>query len=366
MKVLLLSAYDAVSHRYWRQGLVAQFPQWNWTELVLPARHFSWRVRGNSLSWGLGQQDLLNRHYDLVVATSMTDLSTLRGLVPRLASIPTLVYFHENQFAYPLSDQRTHSAVELQMLNLYTALAADRVLFNSHYNRTSFLDGVSALLTRLPDHVPAGVRERLEVHSSVLAVPLVEEPGPACVPDWGGEAGALRLVWAARWEYDKGPDRLLAVLRRLEQRGRPYRLCIMGERFRRVPEAFDTIARDFGHRLAQFGFAECREQYLGWLASAQFFLSTSLHEFQGVAALEAVQQGCVPLLPNRLAYPELVPSRYLYTGNPGDIDAEAEAVVERLLQLAQEKAGAPDVSALGWGAMADAYRDQLEGIAGRG
>jgi len=95
MRILLLSAYDAHSHRRWRQGLVAAFPEWRWTVLTLPPRFFSWRVRGNSLSWAFSERETLEQSYDVLVATSMTDLSALKGLVP------ALVYCHENQFAYP-------------------------------------------------------------------------------------------------------------------------------------------------------------------------------------------------------------------------------------------------------------------------
>jgi hypothetical protein len=48
MRVLLLSPYDAHSHRRWRKGLVAAFPDWQWTVLTLPPRFFLWRVRGNT------------------------------------------------------------------------------------------------------------------------------------------------------------------------------------------------------------------------------------------------------------------------------------------------------------------------------
>ena len=51
MKILLLSAYDAQSHKRWRTGLVAQFPEYQWTVLSLAARFFSWRLRGNAYSW---------------------------------------------------------------------------------------------------------------------------------------------------------------------------------------------------------------------------------------------------------------------------------------------------------------------------
>ncbi|MFC6979090.1 tRNA-queuosine alpha-mannosyltransferase domain-containing protein [Microbulbifer taiwanensis] len=53
---MLLSAYDADSHKRWRRGLVAAIPEWQWTQLTLPPRYFSWRIRGNSLSWGRGRR----------------------------------------------------------------------------------------------------------------------------------------------------------------------------------------------------------------------------------------------------------------------------------------------------------------------
>ena len=92
MRVLLLSAYAAQSHRYWRQGLTRMFPDWQWTVLELPPRHFSWRVRGNPLHWSLAERERLTEPQDLLIATSMVDLATLRGLVPALSRIPSLLY----------------------------------------------------------------------------------------------------------------------------------------------------------------------------------------------------------------------------------------------------------------------------------
>ena len=57
-------------------------PKHDWTVLSLPARYFSWRIRGNSLSWAFGERERLQQPYDLIIATSMVDLTSLRGFVP--------------------------------------------------------------------------------------------------------------------------------------------------------------------------------------------------------------------------------------------------------------------------------------------
>ena len=85
MKILLLSPYDAISHRYWYAGLVARLDQHDFTVVTLPARYFSWRFRGNSLS--LAFDSRLDGDWELLVATSMTDLSALVGMRPALAGI---------------------------------------------------------------------------------------------------------------------------------------------------------------------------------------------------------------------------------------------------------------------------------------
>ena len=188
MKALLLSAYAAQSHVHWQRCLLSIFPEWQWEVLSLPPRHFSWRVRGNPLYWSLTERERLEQDYDLLIATSMTDLATLRGLVPSLSRPPSLLYFHENQFDYPQQSKQS-SLLEAQMVSLYSALAADRLAFNSRYNRDSFLAGVDALLRKLPDRVPPGICELLAQKAYVLPVPIEIDSGPVLAGDWPGLAG---------------------------------------------------------------------------------------------------------------------------------------------------------------------------------
>ena len=371
MKILLLSAYDADSHKYWREGLVAHLSEHQWTVLTLPGRYFSWRVRGNSMSWAFGEQaDILRASYDLVIATSMTDLSALRGFIPSLGHIPTLVYFHENQFDYPAT-QAARTAVEPQILNIYTALAADQLAFNSQYNLDTFITGVSALLKKLPDQVPANIARKLRAKACVLAVPLqinkLTDPHHSQL-DWHRYNGRkaterpLLIAWAARWEYDKGPDRLLAFVQALEQTGLDYRLCILGQKFRQVPVEFSQLRRDFSHRIDQFGYVDSAVQYRQWLLCADIFFSSAIHEFQGLSVLEAAAAGCVPLLPNRLVYPELFPDHCLYHG-AADLATEANNAVEKAQQQWQliQRGTFPVLNPpLSWTELKDKYQQLMK------
>jgi glycosyltransferase involved in cell wall biosynthesis len=61
-----------------------------------------------------------------------------------------------------------------------------------------------------------------------------------------------------------------------------------------------------------WGWLEARRDYLELMASCDLVVSTARHEFFGVAVLEAVRAGCFPVLPDRLAYPELFPTGMLY------------------------------------------------------
>ncbi|MFV8781764.1 tRNA-queuosine alpha-mannosyltransferase domain-containing protein [Microbulbifer sp. SA54] len=366
MKVLLLSAYDADSHKRWRRGLVAAIPEWQWTVLTLPPRYFSWRVRGNSLTWARGEaRDTLRQPWDLLVATSMTDLSALRGLVPELAQVPTVVYFHENQFDYPRSDTAVES-IEPQLLNIYTALSGDMLLFNSEYNRTTLLEGAEELLRRFPDHVPKGICRELADKSHVLPVPLESSvflPGT-------GKAERPTFIWNHRWEYDKGPDILLAALRRFGREGIPFTMHMVGQQFRRQPAEFAHLKKLLSKQgaLGAWGYQESLAEYRQLLVESHGVISTARHDFQGLAVLEAVAAGCEPLVPDSLAYPE-------WFGRGGwrfsdDIESCAANLSAAMLRCARRVASGaparlPDVASLSWSRLGDEYLSLLARCAGR-
>jgi len=371
LKILLLSAYAAASHVHWQRTLQVMFPAWEWRLLSLPPRHFSWRVRGNPLYWSMAQRPQLEQDYDLLIATSMVDLATLRGLVPALSRLPSLLYFHENQFDYP-QQSRQSSLLEAQMVSLYSALSADRLAFNSGYNRDSFLAGVDALLRKLQDRVPAGVVAALAAKADVLPVPIACESSVGLSGRWPGATGdepgrPVRLLWAGRFEHDKGGDTLWHALDQLERAGLAYELAVTGQQFRRSPPEFARIGSDYQHRLVQFGYLASTTDYQALLRAADIVLSTARHEFQGLAVLEAVASGCLPAVPDRQAYPELYDARFRYPVHGGQPELEGAAAAALVCKLAtglrHRELAPPDVTGFGTSQLRPRYEALLQGMA---
>lgn len=330
-RILLLSAYDARSHRYWRRQLVQQFPQHHWQILNLKDRFFAWRMGGNALNFKAQYDELLQANYDLLLATSMTDLSTLRGMYPHLSHPPNLLYFHENQFAYP-PNQHQQGLKEIQLRSIFAATVADQLMFNSTFNRDSFLTGVADFVQQMPDGIPPDVVHGLANKATVLAVPLAADclTKPKTKTDEN-----IQVVWNHRWEHDKGPETLLALLRLCQQHNAPIKFHIIGQQFRQTPKAFATIMQQHSDQCLNLGFIESRPQYLDVLQASDVALSTALHDFQGISLLEAAACGCLPLAPNRLVYPELYPSTNLYPSTPDEPKQEAQAIYEKLTGLDQ-------------------------------
>ncbi len=353
MRVLLLSAYEAVSHRYWAHSLMAQLDEFSWTLLSLPPRHFAWRIRGNPLSWMLKEHDTLNQSFDVVLATSMVDLATLVGLFPHLGRAKKVVYFHENQFAYPESSDQV-SQVEAKMVNLYAALAADSVVFNSAYNRDSLIDGARAFLKKMPENLPvAKPLEELRGRALVLPVPIADssERLPQAAVH---KTVPHRIVWNHRWEYDKNPDDFFAVLFALSDAGAAFELAVLGQRFRQTPAIFAEAEQRLAPHIVAWG-PQPEEAYRALLDSAGIVVSTTWHEFQGLAIMEAAQRGALPLVPDRLCFPALYPPAYRYDGT-------RQGLYDRLTAWLTDPASRPetlDTSAWEWPAWRRAYRQLL-------
>ena len=93
-------------------------------------------------------------------------------------------------------------------------------------------------------------------------------------------------------------------------------------------------------QIVQFSYMESRRAYAALLSQADILPVTSNQDFFGGSIVEAIHCGCFPLLPNRLAYPELLPERY-----HRDCIYETETdLTDQLVQLIRE--GVPKLDGL--------------------
>lgn len=271
--------------------------------------------------------------FDVIVASGLLSLPDLivalgQQLSPaafRVWPPPSVVVMHENQAAYPAGpgggDERD---AHLVLTNLATILAADAVAWNSEWNRRSFADAWRTMRRLDPDPSDASEPGRIASLGEIIW-PAVEDPGIARAaqagtddppserdPMRGGGAAsgkdAVRVVWPHRWEHDKGPEELLELARshRDSPDGPPIRWILLGERYPRVPTALEMFRREFAADIEHDGWIEDPEAYRRRLASCDWVLSTARHEFFGIAVVEAMLAGCLPWLPDRLSYPELI------------------------------------------------------------
>lgn len=340
--ILLLSGYHAASHRYWCDQLQLGLPDFDWTVVTLPDRHFYWRIRSNALTFASRHPELMQQRYDLVVATSMVDLCNLRGLLPHFANVPTVLYFHENQFAYPQRKPNSN-LINAQLTTVYSAMSAQHLLFNSRFNRESFFAGAEHLFEGMPDGVPRHLLDKPFAHSSVIPVPVCSTLNSTRTNQ---RSRPLEIVWNHRWEYDKQPQVFFGALEKLINRGTDFKVHVMGQSFRQTPECFTAFHSRYGDYVATWGY-QPHADYQNILQRAHLVVSSALHDFQGLGMLEAIAAGCIPIAPDRMAYPEYIPGALLYSlpqrGNDGQKSEslEVDALFQKLCAVIEKKSSVP-------------------------
>ena len=304
LNVLSLQPFYGGSHRQFDRGWQKHSAH-RWTTLTLPDRHWKWRMRHAAVEFAqrINTLTAVESHWNAIVCTDMLDLATLKGLVNQTLP-PSVLYFHENQFAYPNRAPKDDD-LHYPFTNLTSALAADQVWFNSKFNKESMLAGIEQTLNRFPDYRPLHAIDSINKKSIIQSPGVEVVTSPTSSTKAGDAAAPIKILWAARWEHDKGPNQLLEVLDQLVDRKIEFSISVVGQQYSRQPPAFEKIQKRHRQRIDLWGFVP-REQYRQALIESDLFLSTANHEFFGLSFVEAVAAGCCPVLPDRLVYPGLI------------------------------------------------------------
>ena len=371
LNVWALEPYFGGSHESFFKGLVRESAH-RFSLLTLPGRNWKWRMHGGAIS--LAQQACahhgeVGKAPQVYFASDMLDLPLFLAMTgPRLGRVPTMVYFHENQLTYPLPEG-VERDLGYGFKNLASAAVADAVLFNSDFHRREFLSAAADLVSGMPDEVPRRLVEEVSARSRVLPVGCdlrrfddhVKQAGRDQAQNrWGDSESGPLILWNQRWEYDKAPGALFEALYALKEMGAPFRLAMAGANQGMPTAEFVKAKEVLADHIVQWGNLKEVSDYASLLWGADMVVSTALHEFFGVAAVEAVYCGCRPVLPKRLSYPELIPVEA-----QGDVLYEEDDLVPALGKaLAQPNAWSKDwqrswVAHFDWGAMRGRYDEEI-------
>lgn len=282
-------------------------------------------------AWALARE-LKGPPPDGLLVSDYLDLSRLAAFAPAAwRDLPTVVYFHENQLTYPLAPDEKESERDFSFgfANILSCIKADRVVFNSQFHCDEFRDAAEELLRRLPRPNPRQEFARAMEDARIIA------PGIECEEFELGagpqNGNPLRLAFNHRWEHDKDPEAFLEAALKAQDRGAQFELVLLGETYQQMPLRAEALLACVGPQTVHRGFTKSRAEYGRLLASCDLIVSTARHEFFGMAMLEAMAAGCTPLLPKRLAYPEVLPDMWHAEG----LYESDEDLCQRILQASQ-------------------------------
>jgi len=365
VRVLLVEPWLTGSHQAWAEGYAAR--SGHEVHVVShPGAYWRWRLRGGAVTLSEQAAAVVAEHGrpDVVLASSMLDVPAFCGHARAwIGATPVALYLHETQPARvaltgePLDD-------DIAYRNWASMLAADHIFVNSAFHRSALFDALPELLERPPDHRHDHLLDAVTPRCTVL--PVGVDVGAVRVGRDVVDDGPPIVLWSHRWDHDKAPDLFFRALRRLDHEGLAFRVALAGANARADPREFIEAEERFGPRLVHAGHLP-RPDYVELLGRSAVVVSTAVHEFFGVAMVEAMAAGAVPLLPRSLSYPEVVPAGYhdvvLYDAY-GDMVRRLRDVLEDLdgARVAVEGLAA-SMDRFDWAVLAPAYDAALEEVA---
>lgn len=377
MKVLYLEPWNGGSHRNFVDGLV-RHSRHTYHPITMAGRFWKWRMQGGAVTMARKAVQAYHEGFrpDVIFSTSMVNLPAFLALTRReIPSIPVVHYFHENQLTYPLP-QGVERDYTYAYINYLSCLAADHIVFNSQFHYDEFMEALPILLRAFPDYNHLTSVQEIRNKASVLHLGMELKGHDRYAVDypqhsWGPGMKPPIILWNQRWEYDKNPEAFFRLMNRLDDVGFQFRLILAGEQFKEQPYEFEQAFRRYAERILHYGYAEDFEEYSRLLHRADIVISTAIHEFFGIAIMEAIYCGCHPLLPNRLSYPELIPESLhrpllhapiLYNG-----EDELFQIMSDILRGNERPLPIPTLKRiperLDWRTHVTAYDDLLEAVA---
>lgn len=333
LKFLFVEPFYADSHKKWLDQLL-QYTSHNITKLTLPGKFWKWRMHGAAIT--LAKVFLeQGAKYDLIICSSMLDVATFTSLIrSEIERAKIAIYFHENQLSYPWSPD--DKDVELKrdrhygFINYSSSLVADKLFFNSNYHKDSFIAALGPFLRAFPDFQNLETIKEIRNKSEVL--PLGMDFSDLERHKVHVQNAVPLILWNHRWEFDKNPEFFFETLFCLKKEGLKFHLAVLGKEYAKRPKIFDEAKIRLADEIKHWGYVDDKKQYNELLWNADLLPVTSIQDFFGISVVEAIYCGTIPLLPNRLAYPQHLNEDVYYYASDEEFYRKLRSQIENHLQ----------------------------------
>ena len=307
LKILLIEPFYSGSHKSWADSYT-QNSEHSISIISLKGIYWKWRMHGGAISLAKKFNNYIceNEIPDLILTTDMLNLPVFTAFA-EVKAIPIITFFHENQLTYPWSTQDRDKAKKRDhhygFINYTTALRSDLIMYNSEFHKDSFISALRKFLKQFPDHNELSNIDIIEQKSIVSHLGLSLQKFDDYKTKSNNDIPII--LWNHRWEYDKNPASFFQTLRQIKDDGVIFKLVILGEEFDTEMDAFSQARKYFSDEILHMGYCDSFEEYAKWLWMSDYLPVTSNQEFFGASVMEAVYCDTIPILANRLTYPEL-------------------------------------------------------------
>ena len=356
MNIWILDPFHAGSHASWSLGLAKALRERGHvvTLHTLPARHWKWRMHGAAATWA----DAMARAHPphVVITTDMCDAASYRSVPIRSSSRD---HVPENRW-FPWSpsdpDPQLGRDNTYSYINVSSALASDRIWFNSEHHRQAFIDAATSWMKAMPKpHVPS-LHDAMQTKSKVQYLGLdFQDWKPATdSPDDLSHVEEPIVLWNHRWSWDKGTDEWMDLVQHIIKQDIPARFVVLGEASSRQPDGWNSLREAMGSRCLHWGFVENREEYIQWLWKAHI---APVQRGKVFWLIWLTMCRVIPWVPEEHAYPETMPPGHVFMPASSWRDGLSKQVWKHWpVSLSEYESQALEFS---WDKQAQLYEDRL-------
>lgn len=247
---------------------------------------------------------------------TLDDLSYVRGQIKLLEKIITLHHTRRIlflDFFNPGLDILKYFYTQQKISCTFGALLHGGSFFPDDLYSWPWLKNLESAWTGIYDRIYAPSRFLLNQCPQSLKQKIKVFP-------WGMDAyqhtpkskrKSYDVVFPHRLNKDKGIEDFLTMVSKLPD----VRFAVT------TPQSFETMKQNPYYRLLNrhgnivFIFGQSQRLHLQTLSQSRVVLSCAKQENFGYAVMKSVLCGCVPVLPNRLCYPNFFPKKFLYANH---------------------------------------------------